>query len=115
MNFNEYQEKSRETVVYPNEGDNLPYLALGISGEAGEVSERVTKFIRDKNFASIGDLNTDEKRQLVFEVGDVLWYIAQIATELGVELEEVAEMNITKTHSRLHRDKIASDHDEDDS
>ena len=44
MDFNEYQQKSRETAIYPNKGDNLPYLALGISGEAGEVSEKVKKF-----------------------------------------------------------------------
>lgn len=112
MDFNEYQKKSRETAIYPNQGDNLPYLALGISGEAGEVSEKVKKFIRDDDFGGIGDLSTDDKRKLVFEVGDVLWYIAQIATELGVELEEVAQMNITKTHSRLHRDKIAGDGDD---
>jgi len=112
MNFHEYQTKSRETALYPNLGDNLPYLALGISGEAGEVSEKVKKFIRDKNFAGIGDLTIEDKRQLVHEIGDVLWYIAQIATELGVDLEEVADMNITKTHSRLHLDKIAGDGDD---
>lgn len=111
MDFNQYQKKSRETAIYPNQGDNLPYLALGIAGEAGEVSEKVKKFIRDTQFAGIGDLGKGQKRELALEVGDVLWYIAQVATEIGYDLEEVAEMNITKTHSRMHRDKLGGDGD----
>lgn len=112
MDFNEYQKKSRDTAIYPNRGDNLPYLALGIAGEAGEVSEKVKKFIRDTQFAGIGDLGKAQKRELALEIGDVLWYIAQMTTEIGYTLEEVAEMNITKTHSRMHRDKIAGDGDD---
>lgn len=111
MDFNKYQKKSRETAIYPNKGDNLPYLALGIAGEAGEVSEKVKKFIRDTNFAGVGDLGEEQKRSLALEAGDVLWYIAQIATELGVTLEELAAMNIEKTHSRMHRDKLSGDGD----
>jgi len=112
MNFNDYQKKSRETAIYPNKGDNLPYLALGISGEAGEVSEKVKKFIRDTQFAGIGDLGKAQKNDLALEVGDVLWYIAQMATEIGYDLEEIAEMNISKTQSRLHRDKIGGSGDD---
>lgn len=112
MDFKEYQLKSRETAVYPNKGDNLPYLALGINGEAGEVSEKVKKFIRDTQFAGVGDLDKEQKHALILEVGDVLWYIAQLATEVGYDLEEVAELNISKTHSRFHRDKISGDGDD---
>lgn len=111
MDFNEYQKKSRETALYPNSGDNLPYLALGITGEAGEVSEKVKKFIRDGRSASIADLDEEQKKNLAYEVGDVLWYITQIATELGIDLEDIAKMNIEKTHSRKHRGKLGGSGD----
>ena len=106
MTFDEYQNESRKTAIYPNKGDNLPYLALGITGEAGEVSEAVNQFIRDTQFAGIGDLGVGQKRELALEIGDVMWYVAQVATELGFSLEEIAEMNIAKTQSRIHQDKL---------
>lgn len=111
MNFEEYQKQSRKTAVYPDLGDNLPYLALGIADEAGEVAGKVKKFIRDHNMKSIQDLTLEQKQDLVKEVGDVLWYIAQIATEVGVDLEKVAEQNIEKLHSRLERGTIGGSGD----
>lgn len=106
MNFSEYQKASRKTAVYPNLGDNLPYLALGIVDEAGEVAGKVKKLIRDQNFTSIRELSSEQKQELVKEVGDVLWYAAQIATEMDTGLEEVAEQNIEKLYSRLERDTL---------
>lgn len=100
MNFQEYQEKSRETAIYPNLGDNLPYLALGIAGESGEVADKVKKFIRDAKFTSIKDLSVEQKKELTTEIGDVLWYIAQLATELDMSLEAVAQQNIDKLQGR---------------
>ncbi len=111
MNFNEYQIKSRKTAGYPNIGDNLPYLALGVADEAGEVAGKVKKFIRDSGFTSIKDLTDEQKEMTVKELGDVLWYIAQIATELGYELDTVADMNIEKLYSRLDRARIGGSGD----
>jgi NTP pyrophosphatase (non-canonical NTP hydrolase) len=111
MDFNEYQKKSRKTAAYPNVGDNLPYLALGIADEAGEVAGKVKKFIRDHHMQSIADLTDEQKQDLVKEAGDVLWYIAQIATETGYELETLAQMNIEKLYSRLDRDVIGGSGD----
>lgn len=111
MDFAEYQEQSRKTAIYPNLGDNLPYLTLGITSEAGEVSDRVKKFIRDDGFTSIKNLNQDQKDGLASEVGDVLWYVSQIATELDISLEKIAEINIKKLHSRMDRDKLGGSGD----
>lgn len=112
MDFREYQEAARKTAIYPNVGDNLPYLALGIADEAGEVAGKVKKLIRDQNFASITELSDVQKEEIVKEVGDVLWYAAQIATEMNANFEEVAEKNIEKLYSRLERDTLKGSGDD---
>lgn len=111
MEFDEYQKKSRVTARYPQLGDNLPYLTLGIAGEAGEVADKVKKFIRDGNFTSIRDLTKEQKDELMKELGDVLWYLAQIATELGYELDGVAAANIEKLYSRMDRGMLGGNGD----
>lgn len=112
MDFNEYQKVSRRTAKYPNLGkkkeDNFLYPVLGLLGEAGEVAEKVKKMYRDDN----GVLTPERKDLIKKELGDVLWYLAQIATELEMELDDVAKTNIEKLSSRLDRDKILGDGDE---
>lgn len=99
MDFNEYQEKSRKTALYPAVGNNFVYPTLGLAGEAGEVAEKVKKVIRDKE-----GVVDDETRALIQkELGDVLWYVSQIASELGLSLETVAEGNIQKLYDRMDR------------
>ena len=99
MRFSEYQRRSRETAVYPALGDNLIYPALGLCGEAGETAEKIKKAIRDD-----GGLLTEERREaLAAELGDVLWYVAQLATEAGLELEAIATSNLEKLASRRER------------
>ncbi|MEZ4200547.1 MAG: nucleoside triphosphate pyrophosphohydrolase family protein [Candidatus Paceibacterota bacterium] len=111
MDFNEYQKKSRKTALYPKVGDNLQYLGLGIADEAGEVAGKVKKLMRDHNITSVHDLTDELRTELVKEVGDVLWYIAQIATEVGVELDALAEKNIEKLYSRMDRNTLHGDGD----
>jgi NTP pyrophosphatase (non-canonical NTP hydrolase) len=102
MDFKEYQEKSKKTAVYPDLGNNFIYPTLGLAGEAGEVAEKIKKVIRDK-----GGIVDDETREAIKkELGDVLWYVSQIASELGLSLDEIAEKNIEKLYSRLERGKI---------
>lgn len=101
MTFNEYQKQSRRTALYPREL-NLVYPTLGLTGEAGEVAEKIKKIIRDEE----GRISNEKKKELVKEMGDVLWYLAQLATELGVSLDEVATINIRKLSSRQARGKI---------
>ncbi len=99
MTFEEYQINSRKTALYPDLGNNFIYPALGLSGEAGEVSEKIKKIIRDDN-----GVVTDVKREeLKKELGDVLWYIAQLCTEFGLKMDEVAEFNVEKLRSRRER------------
>lgn len=106
MQINEYQEAALVTAVYP-EGKRIIYPALGMCGEAGEVADKVKKVIRDNN-----QQFTDEcKREIVKEIGDVLWYCATMAHDIGFTLEEVAQMNINKLASRQQRGKLGGSGD----
>lgn len=108
MDFDEYQKAARTTAIYPNLGNNPVYPALGLAGEAGEVCENIKKMIRDD-----GSELTDARRAAVVkELGDVLWYAAQLAMEIGVSLGTVAEANIAKLADRKRRDVIKGDGDD---
>ncbi len=99
MTFEEYQKESRKTAVYPNAGKNFIYPTLGLAGESGEVAEKIKKVLRDKN----GAIDDATKQEISKELGDVLWYVAQIGSELGLSLENVAAENIKKLFSRKDR------------
>jgi len=99
MTFEEYQKLSRETAFYPDKDKNFVYPTLGLAGEAGEVAEKIKKVLRDKN----GIIDQQTKEEIQKELGDVLWYCAQIATELGLSLDQVATLNIEKLFSRKER------------
>lgn len=101
LSFNEYQERAASTAIYKegNEGRELFYVALGLAGEAGEVAGEVSKLIRDEK----GVLNESRRTKLIKEVGDVMWFLAQTCTELGVSMEEVAQGNLDKLASRKER------------
>ena len=107
MDLNEYQNKSKETARYPNVGKNIVYPTLGLTGEAGEVADKVKKVLRDSN----GVFGRKEKLELKLELGDVLWYIAQLSTELGFDLNDVALDNLNKLSSRSKRGKISGSGD----
>ncbi len=102
MDLNHYQRESRKTALYPNIGNNAIYPTLGLVGEAGEVADKVKKILRDKH----GVFDQDSKDAIKLELGDVLWYIAQLASELGYELEDVASSNLVKLNSRKIRNQI---------
>ncbi|MBN2386401.1 MAG: nucleoside triphosphate pyrophosphohydrolase family protein [Anaerolineales bacterium] len=107
MDFTAYQQKSRKTAVYPSIGHPVIYPVLGLANEAGEVAGKVKKIFRDKD----GAIGEAERQALKGELGDVLWYVAQVCTELGLSLDEVAEHNIAKLYDRLERGKIGGDGD----
>ena len=108
MTFKEYQEKAWQTAVYPEKGNNIYYPALGLAGEAGEVCEKIKKVMRDDN----NQITPIKKEQLNKELGDVLWYVATMCTELKISMDDVAQGNIDKLHSRSQRDKIKGDGDD---
>ena len=99
MTFEEYQTKSRQTAKYPNADNNFIYPTLGLAGEAGEVAEKVKKILRDNN----GLASEERVQEIKKELGDVLWYLSQLATEFGLSLEEIAQSNLEKLLSRLER------------
>ncbi len=82
MQLSDYQARSRVTAEYPREAW-LAYPALGLAGEAGEVAEHAKKAIRDDG----GTISDERRAAIAKELGDVLWYVAQIATELDLDLE----------------------------
>jgi NTP pyrophosphatase (non-canonical NTP hydrolase) len=99
VQLSDYQLGARATAVYPDAGSNLTYPALGLCGEAGECAEKVKKAIRDDG----GVLTGERRAALAAELGDVLWYVAQLATEAGLDLDEVADNNLAKLLSRSER------------
>jgi NTP pyrophosphatase (non-canonical NTP hydrolase) len=108
MRLSEYQRASRRTATYPGAGENLVYPTLGLAGEAGEVAEKVKKLLRDDG----GVLGDERRAALAGELGDVLWYVAQVATEAGLELEAIAEANLAKLRSRAQRGVLSGSGDE---
>ena len=101
-----YQWKARKTAVFPPE-QAIPYLALGLNGEAGEVAEILKKVIRGKR-----DLPS-QRDALISELGDVLWYVALLADQLGVNLTDVAARNLEKLEARQVEGRLADKRDPD--
>jgi NTP pyrophosphatase (non-canonical NTP hydrolase) len=99
MTFDDYQKRSRRTAIYPDAGRNLIYPTLGLAGESGEVAEKVKKMIRDDG----GVMNEMKRDEIRKELGDVLWYVSQIATEAGLALDDIADTNLCKLESRMER------------
>jgi NTP pyrophosphatase (non-canonical NTP hydrolase) len=111
MQFSEYQKECSKTAQYPIIGANFVYPTLGLVGEAGEVAEKVKKLFRDKNMLATNVVSAEDIEAIKKELGDVLWYVAQLATELGLDLDNVATYNIEKLQSRLVRGTVQGDGD----
>lgn len=107
MEFKEYQAKAHETAITPKIGEMFVYPTLGLAGEAGEIANKIKKIFRDKK----GVVAKEEEEELKKELGDVLWYVAELATQLNLSLEEIAALNIERLHSRKVRDMIQGDGD----
>lgn len=114
MNFKDYQKRASTTAVYPKPEISyndtyrvsdefldavriipIMYCALGLAGESGEVAEQVKKSWRNNM-----EVTDDRKDKIKSELGDVLWYVAQLATELNLDLEEISENNLEKLSAR---------------
>jgi NTP pyrophosphatase (non-canonical NTP hydrolase) len=106
MELNEYQEQALKTANYHGclHDSNLEaiiYCSLGLAGEAGEVVENTKKLLRDDN----SEYTESRKKKFLGELGDVLWYLANLSNALGYTLEEVAEYNICKLEKRHAKGK----------
>lgn len=107
MSLNEYQQAALKTAIYPRDHE-IPYLALALNGEAGEVADKVKKVLRDKG----GRFYQPDIHAIAAELGDVLWYAATLAQVLGYKLSEIAQLNIEKIDSRMERGTLHGSGDE---
>lgn len=107
LTFDEYQEKAWLTAIYPNIGENIYYPTLGLVGEAGEIANKIKKIMRDNG----GILTIEKRNELIAEMGDVLWYLAALATELKTSLNTIAYQNLDKLFSRLENGTIKGEGD----
>lgn len=109
LELNEYQRIARTTAIYE---DAIVYPALGLCGEAGEVAEKIKKLIRDKGgIENLPNMDDDDLAAVVKEIGDVMWYCANLAADLGVMLDDVAHMNIGKLLKRQEEGTLSGSGD----
>lgn len=102
LTFEKYQEGAKETALYPNVGKNPYYPALGLTGEAGEIANKVKKIMRDKD----GHIDDETRDDIKKELGDVLWYVAAVASEFGLSMGEIASKNYDKLKKRQENNTI---------
>lgn len=111
MKFDEYQAATLSTAIYPESGTGsalaLAYVGLGL-GESGEVQGKIKKVLRDDS----GKLTREKREAIAAELGDILWYVSQTATELGVPLSTIAQANLDKLSSRKDRGVLGGSGDE---
>ena len=100
--FEWFQDECLKTAIYPKQ-QGLAYTALGLASEAGEYAGKIKKGIRDGTF--------DDKAAAA-ELGDVLWYVATAAHELGYELDEIAHGVVKKLRDRAARNVIKGSGDD---
>lgn len=114
MNINSYQGQTLNTAMYPEAGQNtereLNYLIHGLTGEAGELSNKFKKLIRSQAVIlsqnMTVELSNDQRLSLLDELGDVLWYMARMARVLGCSMEELAAMNYKKLMARQSQGQL---------
>ena len=100
MRFETYQTRAQKTDQYPgSEGDALTIPLLGIVGEAGNLQSEYKKLIRD------GTAHNHFHERVEEELGDILWYTANIAQKCGLSLSDIAARNIAKVEGRWSLDK----------
>ncbi|MDX1541998.1 MAG: nucleoside triphosphate pyrophosphohydrolase family protein [Geminicoccaceae bacterium] len=106
MDLRAYQQAAVRTAIYA-ERHRVVYPALGLASEAGEVAGKIKKVLRDQG----GDFGSAARDALRDELGDVLWYLAVLAADLGLSLDEIAERNLDKLRSRAERGRLTGEGD----
>ena len=110
MNFKDYQDLAKTTAVYDRQF-RVIYPTLGLAGETGEVAEKIKKWLRDEGLITFGKPHTPRWIELRKEIGDVLWYVAALCSDLYMDMDEIAEENISKLRDRDKRKVIHGDGD----
>lgn len=111
MRLDDYQQDAMKTAVYPLRNSSVLYPALGLCGEAGELAEKVKKAWRNTGHMLVADYPEETVQDLCRELGDVLWYVAAVADELGIPLSLVAQVNLEKLAGRAERGTIKAEGD----
>lgn len=116
IGFSDYQHRAMDTASYPDIADNMIYPALGLASESGEVLGKIKKLMRDDPSWGNGGpysmiLSREHREALRAELGDVLWYLAVLATECGINLHDVARSNLVKLQDRSSRNVISGSGD----
>ncbi|WMM95756.1 nucleotide pyrophosphohydrolase [Roseobacter phage CRP-403] len=106
MDLSFYQLKAIQTAIYPD-SERISYPAMGLAGEVGEVMNKIKKVYRDKG----GKFDTETKKAIASELGDVLWYLAVLSQDLGQGLEDIAASNLKKLQSRQERGTLSGSGD----
>ena len=96
-----YQQVAKQTAIYPRE-QAIIYPTLGLTGEAGEVANKVKKIIRDDN----NKINKGLVQEISAEIGDCLWYISVLAGDIGIKLSDIANANLIKLANRKKKGTI---------
>ena len=109
LEFDKYQEATVNFAFYP-EARCIEYLTMGLTSEAGEVAGKVKKILRDSD-KGLADLSFHDKRNIVYEMGDVLWYLSMLAYELDYNLSDIAYHNIEQLDERRDRGQLAGSGD----
>ena len=102
-----YQKVALTTAIYPRE-QAIIYPTLGLTGEAGEVANKVKKIIRDGSNKNDDNLVSEIKS----EIGDCLWYIAVLASDFNIKLSDIASANLIKLENRKKNNTIHGSGDE---
>ena len=106
--FDRYQNECEKLAIYPRANNQgITYTALKLNGEAGEVAEKIGKCIRDNN----GEFTLEIKHSIAMELGDVLWYVAMLANEIGYDLSKISDLNLEKLYSRKSRNVLSGSGD----
>ncbi len=106
MDLSFYQLKAIQTAIYPDE-QRISYPAMGLAGECGEVLNKIKKIYRDHS----GKFSKANKEEIASELGDVLWYLAVLAQDLGHDIDDIADKNLKKLASRKSRGKLTGSGD----
>jgi len=103
----EYQRRAADTAIFPKE-KALEYLTLGLTGEAGEIANKVKKLLRD---GADREGYHEKLNAIGKELGDVMWYCAMLAKEVDMNLGKIMEDNLEKLADRKARNRLQGDGD----